>query len=400
MVKLLRKLFIKNYEDVNDTKVRTKHGLLAATFGIVTNAILFFAKFITGLFSSSVSVVTDSINNLSDFANSTITLVGFKISSKPADKEHPFGHQRMEYITGLIVSIVIIALSFLMAYQSIDKIIAYHANPSAVEGMSELFAILTFSVLGFAIFFKILQAYVNFSLSKIIQSVALKATAIDSLTDSIATTLLLVSSLLSYYCGYTFLDGYMGVIISLFIAYSGIKMVIETVSPLLGESENKEEAKKIIDEILSYDGVLGVHDLLVHNYGPTRLFMTVHVEVDARSNLLEAHELIDNIEMDIKNKYDVELTIHMDPIDVSNEETIKLKQTVIKIMNEYDKNLSIHDFRVVHGKSHTNIIFDILVPFKSNFEKSKFLNLLDEKMNNNNDNELHFIVHVDHPFVS
>lgn len=400
MVKLLRKLFIKNYEDVNDTKVRMKHGLLAAIFGIVTNAILFFAKFITGLFSSSISVVTDSINNLSDFANSTITLVGFKISSKPADKEHPFGHQRMEYITGLIVSIVIIALSFLMAYQSIDKIIAYHSNPSAVEGMSELFAILTFSVLGFAIFFKILQAYVNFSLSKIIQSVALKATAIDSLTDSIATTLLLISSLLSYYCAYTFLDGYMGVIISIFIAYSGIKMVIETVSPLLGESENKEEAKKIIDEILSYDGVLGVHDLLVHNYGPTKLFMTVHVEVDARSNFLEAHDLIDNIEMDIKNKYDVELTIHMDPIDVSNEETIKLKEAVIKIMNEYERNLSLHDFRVVHGKSHTNIIFDILVPFKSNFDETKFLKLLDEKMNTNDDNKLHFIVHVDYPFVS
>ena len=259
MINLLRRLFIKNYRDVKDEKVRAAHGKLGAWFGIFSNAILFLAKFISGLLSKSVSVVSDSINNLSDFANSSITLIGFKISSKPADKKHPFGHQRMEYITGLIVSIVIIALAIIMGYQSIDKIIAFHSGSGDIEVLSPIIAITTFVVLGVAVLFKIIQAYVNFSLAKIIDSVALKATGVDSLTDAVATLLLFISSLLSYYLGYVFLDGYMGLIISLFICYSGIKMVIATSSPLLGESVDKKHIQNIIDEILSYEGVLGIH---------------------------------------------------------------------------------------------------------------------------------------------
>lgn len=400
MVNLLRRLFIKNYRDVKDEKVRAAHGKLGAWFGIFSNAILFLAKFISGLLSKSVSVVSDSINNLSDFANSSITLVGFKISSKPADKKHPFGHQRMEYITGLIVSIVIIALAIIMGYQSIDKIIAFHSGSGDIEVLSPIIAITTFVVLGVAIFFKLAQAYVNFSLAKIIDSVALKATGVDSLTDAVATTLLLISSLLSYYLGYVFLDGYMGLIISLFICYSGIKMVIATSSPLLGESVDKKHIQNIIDEILSYEGVLGIHDILAHNYGPTKLFMSVHVEIDARMKLLSAHELIDNIEMDIRQKFDVELTIHMDPIDVSNEETLKLKEQVISILKDIDKSLSIHDFRVVHGEGHTNILFDILVPFKDDVKQDDILQTLSVKMNDDEKKTYHFIVNFDHPFIS
>lgn len=400
MVNLLRRLFIKNYRDVKDEKVRAAHGKLGAWFGIFSNAILFLAKFISGLLSKSVSVVSDSINNLSDFANSSITLVGFKISSKPADKKHPFGHQRMEYITGLIVSIVIIALAIIMGYQSIDKIIAFHSGSGDIEVLSPIIAITTFVVLGVAVLFKIIQAYVNFSLAKIIDSVALKATGVDSLTDAVATTLLLISSLLSYYLGYVFLDGYMGLIISLFICYSGIKMVIATSSPLLGESVDKKHIQNIIDEILSYEGVLGIHDILAHNYGPTKLFMSVHVEIDARMKLLSAHELIDNIEMDIRQKFDVELTIHMDPIDVSNEETLKLKEQVISILKDIDKSLSIHDFRVVHGEGHTNILFDILVPFKDDVKQDDILQTLSAKMNDDKKKTYHFIVNFDHPFIS
>ncbi len=400
MVNLLRKLFIKNYRDVKDNKVRTAHGKLGAWFGIFSNAILFLAKLITGLFSKSVSVVSDSINNLSDFANSTITLVGFKISSKPADKKHPFGHQRMEYITGLIVSIVIIALAIIMGYQSIEKIIAFHSGSGEIDLLSPIIAITTFVVLGVAIFFKILQAYVNFSLAKIIDSVALKATGVDSLTDAVATLLLFISSLLSYYLGYVFLDGYMGLIISLFICYSGIKMVVATSSPLLGESIDKEHIQNIIDEILSYEGVLGLHDILAHNYGPTKLFMSVHVEIDARLKLLDAHELIDNIEMDVRQKFNVELTIHMDPIDVSNEETLKLKERVIDILKSIDESLSIHDFRVVHGEGHTNILFDILVPFKDDIKQDLILETLNIKMNDDEKKKYHFIINFDHPFIS
>ncbi len=400
MINLLRRLFIKNYRDVKDEKVRAAHGKLGAWFGIFSNAILFLAKFISGLLSKSVSVVSDSINNLSDFANSSITLVGFKISSKPADKKHPFGHQRMEYITGLIVSIVIIALAIIMGYQSIDKIISFHSGSGDIEVLSPIIAITTFVVLGVAVLFKIIQAYVNFSLAKIIDSVALKATGVDSLTYAVATTLLLISSLLSYYLGYVFLDGYMGLIISLFICYSGIKMVIATSSPLLGESVDKKHIQNIIDEILSYEGVLGIHDILAHNYGPTKLFMSVHVEIDARMKLLSAHELIDNIEMDIRQKFDVELTIHMDPIDVSNEETLKLKEQVISILKDIDKSLSIHDFRVVHGEGHTNILFDILVPFKDDVKQDDILQTLSAKMNDDKKKTYHFIVNFDHPFIS
>ena len=295
MVNLLRKLFIKNYKDVNEPNVRVAHGRLASVFGIISNAILFGLKLAVGLLTQSVSIIADSVNNLSDFGNSTVTLVGFKMSSKPADKKHPFGHQRIEYISGLIVSIIIVALAVLLFYNSVQKIIGNEATSY------DLFA---FIVLGVAIVIKLVQAWVNFSISKIINSVALKATALDSLTDSIATTLLLVSAILSYFFHWN-LDGYVGVVIALFVAFSGVKMIVETSNPLIGESTSIEEVKKITDEILSYKGVLGIHDLMAHNYGPTKIFMTVHVEVDSQVNVVESHELIDDIENDIRKKYKI-----------------------------------------------------------------------------------------------
>jgi len=389
MVNLLRKLFIKNYKDVNEPNVRVAHGRLASVFGIISNAILFGLKLAVGLLTQSVSIIADSVNNLSDYGNSTVTLVGFKMSSKPADKKHPFGHQRIEYISGLIVSIIIVALAVLLFYNSVQKIIGNEATSY------DLFA---FIVLGVAIVIKLVQAWVNFSISKIINSVALKATALDSLTDSIATTLLLVSAILSYFFHWN-LDGYVGVVIALFVAFSGVKMIVETSNPLIGESTSIEEVKKITDEILSYKGVLGIHDLMAHNYGPTKIFMTVHVEVDSQVNVVESHELIDDIENDIRKKYNVELTIHMDPIDISNPETHRLKEKTIMVISQIDKDLTIHDFRVVHGKTHTNIIFDVVIPFEKKLDEEELLRLLKGPMNKDEKKKINIVLHVDHPFV-
>ena len=388
MVTLLRKIFIKDYKNVTNEKTRNAHGKLAAAFGIVSNAFLFTIKLIFGILANSVSIIADSVNNLSDFGNSTITLVGFKMANKPADKEHPFGHQRIEYISGLMVSIVIVALAILLMYNSIVKI---------VSGDSATYDIISFIILGIAVVLKLIQAYFNFAISKIIKSVALKATAIDSLTDSIATFILLVSALLSYFFSWN-IDGYVGIIIALFVGYSGIKMIKETSSPLIGESVDKTIINNIVNDITSYEGVFGIHDVVAHNYGPTKIFITLHVEVDSNVNVNVSHDLIDNIEHDISKKYNVEITIHMDPIDNSNPETKRLKEKCQEIVRNINKEYSIHDFRVVYGTSHNNVIFDIVVPYGVKENEQSLTKIIEEKMNENEDIKINIVLHIDHPF--
>lgn len=388
MVTLLRKIFIKDYKNVTNEKTRNAHGKLAAAFGIVSNAFLFAIKLIFGILANSVSIIADSVNNLSDFGNSTITLVGFKMANKPADKEHPFGHQRIEYISGLMVSIVIVALAILLMYNSIVKI---------VSGDSATYDIISFIILGIAVVLKLIQAYFNFAISKIIKSVALKATAIDSLTDSIATFILLVSALLSYFFSWN-IDGYVGIIIALFVGYSGIKMIKETSSPLIGESVDKTIINNIVNDITSYEGVFGIHDVVAHNYGPTKIFITLHVEVDSNVNVNVSHDLIDNIEHDISKKYNVQITIHMDPIDNSNPETKRLKEKCQEIARNINKEYSIHDFRVVYGTSHNNVIFDIVVPYGAKENEQSLTKMIEEKMNENEGIKINIVLHIDHPF--
>ena len=388
MVTLLRKIFIKDYKNVTNEKTRNAHGKLAAAFGIVSNAFLFAIKLAFGILANSVSIIADSVNNLSDFGNSTITLVGFKMANKPADKEHPFGHQRIEYISGLMVSIVIVALAILLMYNSIVKIIS---------GDSATYDIISFIILGIAVVLKLIQAYFNFAISKIIKSVALKATAIDSLTDSIATFILLVSALLSYFFSWK-IDGYVGIIIALFVGYSGIKMIKETSSPLIGESVDKTIINNIVNDITSYEGVFGIHDVVAHNYGPTKIFITLHVEVDSNVNVNVSHDLIDNIEHDISKKYNVEITIHMDPIDNSNPETKRLKEKCQEIVRNINKEYSIHDFRVVYGTSHNNVIFDIVVPYGVKENEQSLTKIIEEKMNENEGIKINIVLHIDHSF--
>lgn len=363
MLDLLSKIFIKDYRNVSSKEVRTKYGNMASIVGILSNLLLFGLKLVIGLLTGAISIVADAVNNLADMGSSIVTLIGFKLSSKPADKEHPFGHERIEYITGLFVSIMIIFIGFTLGKSSIDKII----NPDPLD---KSLIIITSITLVIAILIKLWQSLFNYKVGKRINSVALIATSKDSRNDVISTSGVLLGIILSNYLFNFNLDGYIGLGVSIFILVSGIKLIKETTDPLIGVAPDKELVKKITDEILSYEGVYGIHDLVCHMYGQTKLFMTIHVEVDAKRNMMESHDLIDNIEKDIKDKYFIELSIHMDPIEMDNEELNTFSELLKDSLLELDKSLTFHDLRMVKGFTHTNIIFDVVIPFDSKISKT------------------------------
>ena len=368
MINFLRRIFIKDYKNVGESKVRTAHGKLASLFGVVTNVILFAVKLVFGILASSISIIADSINNLSDTGNSFVALIGFKISSKPADKEHPFGHQRLEYLAGLIISIVIVVLAGNMLVQSIQRIISN--EPST-------YTLWTFIILGIAILLKVYQSWFNYRIGKLIGSVTLKATAVDSLMDVFATSAVLASALVSFYLGWN-IDGYMGILVSIIVGYSGIKMIKETIDPLIGTPADKQLVDKVLKDILSFSGVLGVHDLRVHSYGPTKIFMSLHVEVDSHVNIVHSHEVVDKIESLVKDKYDIDLVIHMDPINPSDEDTIAMVRIVQTALLNISKDLTMHDFRIVNEKKKKKAIFEVVIPFELKMSHDEILNKLKE----------------------
>ena len=388
MINLLRRIFIKDYQNVSDAKVRTSHGKLASFFGVITNVLLFAVKLVFGLLASSISIIADSINNLSDTGNSFVALIGFKISSKPADKEHPFGHQRLEYLAGLIISIVIVVLAGNMLIQSIQRIISNE---------SSTYTLWTFIILGIAILLKIYQAWFNYRVGKLISSVTLKATAVDSLMDVIATSAVLASSLVSYFVGWN-IDGYMGILVSIVVGYSGIKMIKETIDPLIGTPADKQLVNKVIKDILSFDGVLGVHDLRVHSYGPTKIFMSVDVEVNCKDDIVCSHGIVDKIESFIKEKYDIDLVIHMDPIDPTDEETIMVMAKVQSALISVDKNLSMHDFRIIKEKNKKKAIFEIVVPFELKLSHDEIVKRLYQELEKDNV-DIHLNPQFETPFT-
>ena len=388
MINLLRKIFIRDYKNVGDAKVRTAHGKLASFFGVITNVLLFAVKLVFGLLASSISIIADSINNLSDTGNSFVALIGFKISSKPADKEHPFGHQRLEYLAGLIISIVIVVLAGNMLIQSIQRIISNE---------SSTYTLWTFIILGIAILLKIYQAWFNYRVGKLISSVTLKATAVDSLMDVIATSAVLASSLVSYFVGWN-IDGYMGILVSIVVGYSGIKMIKETIDPLIGTPADKQLVNKVIKDILSFDGVLGVHDLRVHSYGPTKIFMSVDVEVNCKDDIVCSHGIVDKIESFIKEKYDIDLVIHMDPIDPTDEETIMVMAKVQSALISVDKNLSMHDFRIIKEKNKKKAIFEIVVPFELKLSHDEIVKRLYQELEKDNV-DIHLNPQFETPFT-
>lgn len=397
MVTWLRRLFVKNYEKVDDERVRAAHGKLAAWFGIITNFIIAGMKLTIAIIlwaQSSWSIlpmalVADAVNNFSDMGTSVVTLIGFKMASKPADKEHPFGHERIEYIAGLIVSIIVVVLAVELFRDSLNKVIA---------GTKTSYDILALVILGVSILLKLFQSYVNRGLGKAINSLPLKATALDSFTDSIATTFILISGILSITPGWDFLDGYMGLAVSLFVAYSGIKMMKETMDPLIGEATDKDYVEKIVKDVMAHPEIKGVHDVLCHSYGPTKYFVSLHAEVDQDQKLTDIHDVIDNVEEEIHKKYGCDITIHMDPIAVGDPVVDALKAEVKDELASISKDLMFHDFRIVKGPTHTNIIFDVVLPFDDNITEPMVRTHLQRRFENR-DTQYHFVIHFDRPFT-
>lgn len=386
MKKLLLKLFVKNYKDVNDPKVRNDYGVLAGVFGIVTNLIVCIVKIVVGIVSASLSILADGINNLSDAGASIVTLIGFKIASKPADEDHPFGHQRMEYLSGLLVSILILMIGGTLLIDSVKQLI----NPT-VMAISRI----TFIVLIFSIVVKLIQMLFYRSLGKDINSTTLIATGVDSLNDCITTTAVIIGLLIFRLTGFTRIDGIIGLFVAGFIIVSGIKLLKETINPLLGVMPEKSEIDAIANKIKSYDGVLGIHDLIIHNYGPSKTFVSVHVEVNRDVDVMISHDMIDNIEMDFKKNDNINLIIHMDPVDIHDEETQRLKQLVEKLLKQYDERLSFHDFRIVKGVTHTNVVFDIVMPIKYDMTPNELRNDI-VKLIKAEDSFLNPVITIDH----
>ena len=376
MTNLLIKLFTKINQNVGHTRLRERYGIFASAVGIATNVLLFIIKLVVGIVANSISIIADAINNLSDSGASLVTLVGFKISGKPADAEHPFGHARAEYISSLIVSFIIVILGFELIIESVKKII----NPETIA-----FNTVTVAVLIIAILLKFWLSRFYKKIAGIIDSPALIATSVDSRNDMLATSGVLVGLIISNRTGFN-LDGYIGLLIALLILVSGIKLVLETISPLLGEAPNKDLVNRITQKILSYENILGIHDLTVHNYGKGKCFASVHCEVPADQDFMESHDLIDNIERDFLKEDKIHLVIHLDPVVINDEKTNKLRQEVENIISQISPHISMHDFRVVWGPSHCNLIFDVVVPYDYDSGEEELIQLITEKIAQLNEN--------------
>lgn len=353
MTRLLIRLFVRNFKDTESTKVRERYGKLSGIVGICTNLLLFTVKIAVGTISHSIAITADAVNNLSDSASSVITLLGFKMAAKPADSEHPYGHARFEYISGLIVSILIFIVGFQFAKDSLGKVF----QPENAE-----FGLLSAAVLAVSIAVKVWQGSFYKAVGKTIRSDALLATAADSRSDVVSTSVVLAGALITRLTGYN-LDGYMGLAVAALIMVTGYQLIRKTTNPLLGEAPSKELVDDIYGTILSYGGILGIHDLNVHNYGPGRCFASVHCEVPAERDILVSHDIIDNIERDFLTRKGIHLVIHMDPIITDDERTNSLKLRVLEMIRGISPQISMHDFRVVWGPTHANLVFDVCVPF-------------------------------------
>lgn len=386
MVDLLRKKFIKDYDNVSNNNVRAAHGKLAAIFGIISNLFLFVIKLIVGIFTLNISVFADSINNLSDMASSIIALVGFHFAKMPADKEHPFGHERIEYIAGLIISILIIISGGVLIYTSVNSIINYEAKPLDVK-----ITIISLILLFISVMIKIYQSFFNKKIAKIISSDTLRATAQDSLNDSISTTLVFVVLFVTLLIDInnaklTFsLDGVLGILISIYIIMSGLLLIHDEINHLIGDSNEFEELNEISEYIKNNEYVLGIHDILCHSYGPTKKYMTLHAEMNSCISLNECHNIIDEIEHYIKNKYNIDTTIHIDPVDLNNPELIKIKELLDNLISEYN-DISYHDLRIINHDNNSKLEFDLSIPFELKFDEIEFKNKLNELLKNNNYN--------------
>jgi len=366
---LLIRIFVKDYKNTANREVRQRYGYLSGYAGIISNIILFLLKISIGLYLNSIAVMADAFNNLSDVGSSVVTIFGFMMSGKPADKEHPFGHGRFEYIAAMVVSLMVIVVGFEFVKSSIKKIV----NPEELR-----FNIFTFILLLSSIAIKVWLAFFNRKIGRTIGSKVMEATAFDSLSDVAATSVVALSLLASRWIAVP-IDGYVGLAVSIFILYNGYNLIKETLNPLLGEAPDENLVKSIIEKTLSYKGVIGIHDLIVHNYGPGRIVASIHAEMPYSMDIMEAHDIIDQAEKEISEELGLHLVIHMDPINTDDKLVQTAKAHVIDILKDFPHELTIHDFRVVGNEKHMNVIFDMVVPYE--FKEKDEKELIEEVKN-------------------
>ena len=368
MITCLAKFWIR--ESDSEEKKRRVYGTLGAVVGIFLNICLFTGKYLAGFFSGSIAIMADAFNNLSDAGSSFISLIGFVFSGKKPDLDHPFGHGRIEYLAGLGVSFLILLMGVELAKNSVQKIL----HPVSVQ-----ISMLSIAVLSASILVKLYMAYYNHAIGKKIRSATMAATATDSLSDAAATTVVLLAMLFLAVTGIN-IDGYCGILVAVFILAAGIGAAKETVSPLLGQAPDPEFVKEIKELVMQHEEVLGIHDMAVHDYGPGRVMVSLHAEVSGDGNIYELHDLIDQIERELKEKLHCETVIHMDPIDVGNVKTVEMKEEMVKLVKAIDERLTIHDFRMVTGTTHHNMIFDVVIPADFKLSQEELKDIIQKKV--------------------
>ncbi len=388
MINLICRWFIRDYKNVSDPEVRARYGMVAGAVGILTNLLLAAAKMLIGVLFGAIAIVADGINNLSDSVSSVLTLVGFRLSAQKADADHPYGHGRMEYITTLFIAIMMILVGFSLVRESFPKIF----RPEEAR-----YSWLVYGTLILSIAVKLWQGLFYRTMGKRIHSETLMANFRDSINDVLSTGAVLISIGITRLIGYN-TDGLMGTFVALFIMYSGAVLVKETIQPLLGEGADPELAARIEEGMMRYEGVIGVHDLTVHNYGPGRMFASAHAEVPAERDVLESHDVIDNIERELSRELGLHLTIHLDPVVTNDPELVELKYEVRQILNSFGEELKFHDLRLVRGTTHTNVLFDVVVPFGFSVKDDEILKGIDAALKANHP-DYFTVVEIDREFI-
>ena len=379
--------FIKNYQDTKDASVRTSVGKLSGIVGILNNLFLFVIKFVIGTIVHSVSIQADGVNNLTDAGSNIISILSFHLANKPADKDHPFGHERTETIASLFVGILILILGFETAKESISKVI----HPGSID-----FRIVSVIILIISIIVKFWMYTYNKKLSKTYDSSLLEATALDSISDVCGTTAVLVSTLLSPVLHFN-LDGYMGIVVSGIILYGAYGLLRDMINSLIGEAPDPELVHNIVDRIMAHPAILGVHDMMLHNYGPNKIFASAHVEVDSSKDIFETHDHIDNIEREVKENMNIDLVLHMDPVKVNDPETELYRAKVVKAIHQIDPKWGFHDFRIVSGPTHVNLVFDLVIPFEEKYTQEEIEEMLLKHIES--DKKIYLVLTIDHPYA-
>lgn len=389
MITLLKKILDKHSKNKSNLEVRQAYGILCGLVGIFLNFLLFLGKYFAGVISGSIAITADAFNNLLDSGSSFISLVGFKLASKKPDDKHPFGHGRIEYLSGLIISIAIMFIGAELFKSSIEDII----EPKGIET-----SLVAFIILAVSVFIKIYMFSYNIIIGKKLNSTSMKATAMDSIGDAVATFVVFISMIITYFTGVS-IDGWCGIFVALFILYAGFSSIKDAIYPLLGQPVSKEFVDKIKDTVVSFEEIIDIHDVIVHDYGPGRVMVSLHAEVDGNDDIFKLHEAIDAAEKELYNKLSCQATIHMDPIETNNEKIVKLKEEIYEVIKNYNNIITMHDFRVVPGKKQSNVIFDIVVPYeiKESDEKIKedIAKLINSKFKN-----YCTVINIDKPFTS